>query len=155
MLEGRQFGVGVHAAADWTIALELAMGIGLLLGAALARAEKFKLHAWCQSFIVVLNLVLIFLLMAASFRTQVLSRIPEKLNKFYYAIATLHAALGTVAEFLGLYIVVAAGTKILPERLRLRRYKFWMRSLLALWWIVLLVGAVTYARWHWPQIFKG
>ena len=122
MLDGRHFGVGVHAAADWTVLLEIGMGIGLLLGVAPARAGKYGLHAWCQSTIVVLNWGLIFSLMASSFQRQVIPQIPARLDKFYYSIATAHAALGSIAEFSGLYIILAAGTKLLPEWLRLRRY---------------------------------
>jgi hypothetical protein len=37
---------------------------------------------------------------------------------------------------------------LLPEKLRLKRYKFWMRGVLFIWWIVLLLGMATYARWY-------
>jgi hypothetical protein len=40
------------------------------------------------------------------------------------------------------------GTKLLPERLRIKRTKLWMRSVLALWWIVLVLGVATYIRWY-------
>ena len=48
----------------------------------------------------------------------------------------------------GLYILLAVGTKLLPERLRIKRAKLWMRSVLALWWIVLALGVATYIRWY-------
>ena len=63
----------------------------------------------------------------------------------------MHAALGGIAELGGLYILLAAGTTVLPEKLRIRRYKFWMRGVLFLWWIVLLLGVTTYARWYVPR----
>jgi len=154
MLDGRHFGTGVHAAADITFLLEFGMGVGLLAGAVLARKERFRLHAWCQSAVVLLNFALICFLMLPSFREQIIPKIPSGLCKFYYSIATLHAVFGSVAEVSGLYVILAAGTKVLPERLRLRRYKLWMRSVLVLWWIALLLGFVTYARWHWPQVFR-
>ena len=77
-------------------------------------------------------------------------RIPAKLGKAYYALATAHAALGSVAEIAGLYILLAAGTRVLPEKFRIAKYKLWMRSVLALWWIVLLLGIATYTRWYVP-----
>jgi uncharacterized membrane protein YozB (DUF420 family) len=49
-----------------------------------------------------------------------------------------------LAEILGLYIVLVAGTKILPETWRFKRWKLWMRIELTLWWVVLMMGAVTY-----------
>jgi len=52
-----------------------------------------------------------------------------------------------------LYILLAAGTKLLPEGLRIKRYKLWMRIVLASWWLVLLLGIATYARWYVPHPF--
>lgn len=139
---------------DLVLVLEAAMGFGLLGGALLARLRKFRAHAWCQSAIVLLNFCVILLVMVPSFRTQVTPRIPLKLNKSYYALATAHAALGSIAECAGLYILIAAGTTVLPERLRLARYKLWMRSVLAGWWVVLLLGIATYARWYIPVLSR-
>ncbi len=56
--------------------------------------------------------------------------------------------LGTCAELLTLYILLAAGTRLLPQRFRLIRYKLWMRLALALWWLVLLLWVATYVRWY-------
>lgn len=134
--------------ANLTLLLETAMGVGLLIGALLARRRQFRLHAWCQSVIVLLNLAVIVITMVPSFRTQVVPKLPLRLGKAYYALATTHATLGTITEFAGLYILLAAGTGVLPERLRMTNYKRWMRTVLVLWWVVLLLGMATYARWY-------
>jgi hypothetical protein len=42
--------------ANLVLGLEIAMGVGLLVGARLARKGRFRQHAWCQSSIVLLNL---------------------------------------------------------------------------------------------------
>ena len=139
---------------DLTLLLELGMGIGLLFGSLLARRRHFRLHALCQSCIVLLNLALIVLTMVPSFRLQVSPGLPKKLGRSYYGIAAAHAALGSIAEFAGLYPLLAAGTNLLPKKLRLIRYKFWMRSVLVLWWVVLLLGITTYARWYPPQLMR-
>jgi hypothetical protein len=97
---------------------------------------------------VLLNLAVILLVMAPSFRERVGPRIPEKLNKTFYALATAHAAIGSMAEIGGLYLVLAAGTKVLPQRFRLTQYKRWMRAVLVLWWLALLLGVGTYIRWY-------
>jgi hypothetical protein len=89
--------------------------------------------------------------MLPSFRVHVAPRIPLKLGKAYYAMATAHAVLGTLAEGGGLYILLAVGTRLLPPRLRIRNYKLWMRTVLVLWWAVLLLGLATYARWYIPR----
>jgi uncharacterized membrane protein YozB (DUF420 family) len=140
--------------ANLVLFLELLMGVGLLVGAILARLKRFTQHAWCQSVIVVINLLLIVLTMVPSFRAHVAPRIPLKLGKAYYALATAHAALGTLAEGGGLYILLAVGTSLLPARLRIRNYKPWMRTVLALWWVVLVLGVATYARWYVPHMFR-
>ncbi len=77
------------------------MGVGLLIGALLARMRRFRLQAWCQSVIVLLNLALIVLTMIPSFRVHVVLRIPAKLGRAYYAGQRAHAALGSVAEIAG------------------------------------------------------
>ena len=130
------------------------MGVGLFAGALLARLKRFRQHAWCQSVIVLVNLLLIVVAMLPSFRVYVAPRIPLKLGKAYYAVAAAHAALGILAEVGGLYILLAVGTNLLPPRLRFRNYKLWMRTVLVLWWAVLLLGWATYARWYIPHMFR-
>jgi uncharacterized membrane protein YozB (DUF420 family) len=141
-------------ASNLVLFLEIAMGIGLLLGAHLARKKRFRQHAWCQSAIVLLNLAVVAVMMIPSFRVHVLPRIPAKLSKAYYALATTHGAFGTVTELAGLYVLLSAGTSLLPEKLRITKYKMWMRTVLVLWWVVLLLGMATYARWYVPHLFR-
>lgn len=141
-------GTAAPLRADLVLLLEIAMGVLLLIGALLARMRRYRWHAWCQSAVVLLNLAIILLVMAPSFRERVGPRIPAKLSKTFYALAAAHAALGSIAEVGGLYLVLAAGTNILPQRLRLAHYKRWMRTVLALWWLTLLLGVGTYIRWY-------
>lgn len=137
--------------ADLVLLLQIGMGVGLLIGAWLARIGRYRQHAWCQSTIVLLNLAVIALMMIPSFHVHVFPRIPAKLGKPYYALATAHATLGSLAELGGLYILLAAGTNWLPEKIRITRYKFWMRIVLAAWWLALLLGLATYWRWYVPR----
>jgi uncharacterized membrane protein YozB (DUF420 family) len=141
-------------AANVVLVLEIAMWIGLLLGARLARKGRFRQHAWCQSAIVLLNLAVVAVMMIPSFCLHVLPKIPAKLGKTYYALATTHGALGTLTELAGLYILLSAGTSVFPEQLRITKYKEWMRSVLVLWWVVLLLGMATYTRWYVPHLFR-
>ena len=134
--------------ADLVLLAEIIMAVGLLVGAVLARRKHFRAHAWCQSVIVLTNLAVIVSLMIPSFHTYVFPKIPAKLGKAYYALATAHGALGTIAELGALYILLAAGTEILPQRLRMSDYKLWMRSVLALWWVAFLFGIATYVKWY-------
>ena len=147
-------GTAAPRSADVVLLLEIGMGVALLIGAGLARMRRFRLHAWCQSAIVLLNLVVIVLVMLPSFHVHVSPKIPVKVGKAYYALATAHGALGSVTEIAGLYILLAAGTNVLPHKFRVTEYKLWMRSLLVLWWLVLLLGLATYARWYVPNLFR-
>src|SRR3984957_10243418 len=89
-----------------------------------------------------------------SFHSQVLPRLPKHFRKRYYAIATMHGVLGAMAELLGLYILLVAGTNILPQAWRFRRWKLWMQIELALWLFVLLTGIGTYLVCGVPLEFR-
>ncbi len=83
-----------------------------------------------------------------SFQQQVKPALSKVLHKWYYEAATIHAVLGMTAELLGLYIVLVAGTTVLPHWLRFKHWKWWMRTELVLWTIVLLSGVGTYCAWY-------
>jgi predicted TIM-barrel fold metal-dependent hydrolase len=57
------FETAAPRAADLVLILEIAMGVGLLVGARLARKGRFRQHAWCQSSIVLLNLAVVVVMM--------------------------------------------------------------------------------------------
>lgn len=145
---GAIFPVNAPRSANFTLTLEFAMGSALLCGAWLARRRRYRLHAWCQSLVVLLNLMVIAVAMAPSLYERVLPRIPARLERSFYALATAHAVLAGIAEAGALYVLLAAGTAWLPERWRLESYKSSMRTVLVLWWIALLSGVATYVRWY-------
>lgn len=130
------------------LVIEVLMGLALMGGMVLARRRRFKAHAWCQSAVVLLNLLVIGSFMAPSFHRGVVPGIPSHLGRSYYLLATLHGILGLTAELFGLHVLLVAGTKLLSERLRFTRYKPWMRVALVLWWLDLIFGLATYYRWY-------
>ena len=134
--------------ADLNLVVQLLMGATLIAGAWLARRRRYRAHALCQTTVLVLNLLMIGLVMGPAFQEQVLPGLPRHPAKLYYAIAAVHGALGAVAELLGLYIALVAGTRVVPPRLRFKHWKVWMRAELALWWTVILTGAGTYYSWY-------
>lgn len=140
-------GTGAPFKADLNLVLQIVMGVALLAGVFLARRKLYTAHGICQTTVLLLNLVMIGFVMWPAFQ-QVEPRLPHALHKWYYAAATIHALLGLMAESLGLYIVVVAGTNILPQSLRFKNWKRWMRSELILWYIVLLAGMATYYAWY-------
>lgn len=142
--------LGTNAArsADLNFLAQLAMAASLTLGMFLARKRYFRAHGWTQSAVLLLNLVAIGSVMLPSFRRQVLPHLVSGWHDAYYAGAMIHAGLGGVVELLGLYVVLVAGTNLVPTRLRFRNYKLWMRTTLALWWGIVVLGSGLYALWY-------
>jgi hypothetical protein len=67
----------------------------------------------------------------------------------YYALATTHAALERSPNSPGC-ILLAAGTDVAgeipsPSTSSMQRF--------GLWWLELLLGLATYARWYVPHLF--
>jgi uncharacterized membrane protein YozB (DUF420 family) len=140
-------GTGARLGSDLNLVLQLLMGFALVMGTVFARRGFYRAHAVCQSSVMLLNLVLIAVIMLPPFARDIVPGLPRRLNQAYYLLPTLHALLGTIAQFLGLYIIIRAGTNWLPERLRFQNYKAWMRTTLALWWSVIILGIATYWTW--------
>ena len=142
------FRAGAGLKANINLVVQLAMGVALIAGALFARAKRFTAHGICQAAVLFLNLIMIAFVMLPSFYGQVMPALPKHLTEGYYGVATAHGILGAIAEMFGLYIVLAVGTNIVPRRLRISRWKLWMRVELALWWVVVVTGVLTYYVWY-------
>jgi len=141
-------GTGATFEADLNLAVQVGMGLALVTGSFLARRKRYAAHGICQATVLLLNLGMIGLIMWPSFQQQVRPGLPKVFHKWYYAGSTVHALLGGTAELLGLYIVLVAGTQIVPQSLRFKNWKRWMRVELTLWLIVVLTGVTTYCMWY-------
>jgi len=140
--------INAPAAANLNLAAQLLMGSALMAGMFLARRKLFRAHALCQSVIVLINLIPIAIYMLPVFGRGVLPALPGSLGDRFYLVSTVHAAFGMLAEVFGLYIILSAGTKLLPQALRFENYKRWMRAELALWWLVIAIGVGVYWVWY-------
>jgi uncharacterized membrane protein YozB (DUF420 family) len=134
--------------ADLNLVMQAIMGVALIAGVILAKHKRYTAHGICQSTILLLNLVMIAFVMWPSFQQQVEPKLPRTLDRRYYAVATIHGLLGAAAELLGSYIVIVAGTSALPQRLRFKNWKRWMRTELILWYVVVFTGIGTYYIWY-------
>lgn len=141
-------GTGATFAADVNLMVQLAIGGALMVGVFLAKQKLYRAHAACQTVVLLLNLWMIGFEMWPSFRQQVVPHLPKVFHNRYYTIATAHAILGAAAELLGLYILLVAGTSLVPRSLRFKGWKRWMRVALALWFIALIGGIGTYYAWY-------
>jgi uncharacterized membrane protein YozB (DUF420 family) len=141
-------GSGAPFSADLNLVVQVTMGGALIAGTCLARKRRYKAHAVCQTSVLVLNLGMIWLVMWPSFLQQVKPAPARAFHKWYYQAAITHAVLGTIAEVVGIYIAVVAGTKIIPKRFQFSSWKWWMRAELVLWMVVLVSGFGTYCAWY-------
>ena len=141
-------GTGAPFGADLNLVVQLIMGVALIAGALLAKQKHYTAHGICQATVLLLNLLMIGSVMWPSFQQQVRPALTKVFHRWYYAVATIHAALGITVELLGLYIVIVAGTNVLPHWLQFKQWKLWMRTELALWAIVLASGVGTYCAWY-------
>ncbi len=141
-------GTGATFGADLNLVVQLMMGLALIAGALLAKHRRYRAHGICQTTVLLLNLFMIGSVMWPSFQQQVKPALSKVLHSWYYEAATIHAVLGIAAELLGLYIVIVAGTNVLPQWLRFQHWKLWMRTELVLWAIVLVSGVGTYCVWY-------
>lgn len=129
------------------LVLQLTMGVMLLFGAWLARRGKYVAHGICQTIVYLVNQAAIMFFMAPHFHEGALPGIPAKLKDPFFSVSAAHAAVGTVAVVLGLYLILA-GWKILPPRFRTSRLKQLMRLELGLWWLVIALGVATFVVWN-------
>jgi uncharacterized membrane protein YozB (DUF420 family) len=141
-------GTGATFAADLNLVVQIAMGIGLMVGGLLARLKRYTAHGICQTTVLVLNLFMIGIVMWPSVREQVMPALGKGLHRNYYVVAEVHGLLGAAAELLGLYIVAVTRTRMLPDYLCFTNWKRWMRLELVLWWVVLVSGFGTYYWWY-------
>ena len=142
------FRAGAGLQANFNLVVQLATGGALIAGALFARAKRFTAHGICQSAVLLLNLIMIAFVMGPSFYSRVMPALPKHLTDSYYGAATAHGMLGALAELLGLYIVLSVGTNTVPRRIRISRWKLWMRIELVLWWVVIVTGVLTYYVWY-------
>jgi uncharacterized membrane protein YozB (DUF420 family) len=141
-------GTGASFDADLNLMVQFIMAVALAGGVILAKRKRYRAHGICQTTVLLLNLIMIVLVMGPSFQLQVTPALRTGLHKHYYAVAAVHGFFGITAEFLGLYIVLVAGTNVVPHTLRFRNWKAWMRAEIILWAFVLLTGLTTYCAWY-------
>jgi uncharacterized membrane protein YozB (DUF420 family) len=129
--------------ADVNLVVQLAMGVLLFVGLRLARRSRFRGHGLCQATALVVTLVMTAAWMVPAYHANYGPGI-FRLGNPITIIAAAHVVTGSLALLLGIYVVLVAGTPLVPQPLRFRNYKRWMRILIAVWWLALLFGVLTY-----------
>lgn len=130
--------------ADLNLLVQLALGVLLLCGMLLARRGWYRCHGVCQSTALLGTLALTAIWMIPALRDVYAPGLAGGTVHRVNVSVVAHAGLGSVVLLLGMYVVLVAGTPLIPERWRFRNYKAWMRTLLVLWWATILLGALLY-----------
>lgn len=142
-------GTGATLGADLALIVEVIFFILLCLGISAQLLRKYKWHDRIQAPVVLLNLLFIIFIMTVSFRdAAVIKTLPSRPGDPYYLTVAIHALLGTAAELLAIYCLLA-GFKILPRKIG--RLKHYMRATFALWTLAILFGIGTYYVWYLRQ----
>ena len=129
--------------ADLNLVVQVVLGVLLLAGLVLARRSRYAAHGVCQTVALVATLILTVIWMAPAYHANYGPAIFLLGNRVSVAAAA-HVVSGTAALLLGLYVVLVAGTSLVPAALRFGNYKVWMRALITIWWLALLLGVLTY-----------
>jgi plastocyanin/uncharacterized membrane protein YozB (DUF420 family) len=136
--------LGIRTAADINLAAQLLLLAGLLAGFWLARQKRFDQHANVQTAMVLLNLVFIALVMVPSFYGYVVAGGTTTGRVAQFMIA--HGILGVVVEVFAIYLILRMRTGMIPKALRIGNIKLAMRTTLALWTLLVLLGVGIYAE---------
>lgn len=113
------------------------------LGRQLALAGRYEVHRWVQTAGVVLSTLVALGFMLNSFLTHILPGVPSKLLVGDYAVSTLHAAVGTLAMLLGVFVVLR-GHNLMPKVMRFNNYKPVMRLAYTMYMLASLLGLTVY-----------
>ncbi len=101
-----------------------------------------------------MSLAVIVVMMIPSFRIHVLPKILAKLGEGLLRTGddvcsdrNRHRTRGTIH-------LAVCGHERLPRKLRITKYKVWMRTVLVLWWVALLLGLAACAPWYIPHLLR-
>lgn len=142
---------GTRNAATINLVLALLILAGLYVGFYFARKKLFRPHhAYMQTTMVLLNLVLILSIMVPAFYTFVI--LGGTTTGVVGTLMIVHAILGAITEGVALYLVAGEMTQIIPKQYRIKSLKPVMRATLALWTLVAFLGfGIYYFRYLAPR----
>jgi len=116
-------GQGAPRGADLNLLLQVGVGLLLLIGFGLARRGRYGLHGICQScgFVIALIMTVIWMIPAFhAIHADALGR--GVVNRVTVAVA-IHVVVGTAALLVGAWVILVAGTPLVPARFRFADYK--------------------------------
>lgn len=135
-------GTTASLGADIALVGSIIVALAFTAGAWLARRGQYEAHRWVQTAAAVVNLLLVFGIMIPS----LLAVDPEEnveLPASAFLYMTGHEILGVAALVFGLYVVLR-GNGLVPERLKFKNYRPYMRWAYGLYLAATLIGVAVY-----------
>ena len=137
-------GQGAPWGADLNLVIQVGVGVLLLVGMGLARGGRYGAHGICQSAGYVLALAMTMLWMIPAFHAIHAYALGRGVINRVTVVVAIHIVVGAAALLVGAWILLVAGTPLVPERFRFSNYTRWMRTLLTLWWVAIVLGLAIY-----------
>ncbi len=128
---------------DITLVLILITAILFTIGWRLAVNKKYEAHRWVQTTAATLNAIVVLVAMVNVFIVYIIPGIPGKLLQGSYGATTLHGLVGAIGLVLGVFIVLRANN-LVPQSLRFKNYKLFMRTSYIIYMLATLLGVVVY-----------
>jgi len=141
------FGTKANLFSDINLISQVVLLLGLSVGYYLARRGNIAAHQYNQTAWVLFNIVLTIFIMIVAYVEYVLPGLPGNLRHAYGLVSSIHAALGLLAIFCGVYLILRMNQWI-PRKWRIKWWKKLMRLTLALYWLVGVFGLAIYYFWY-------
>jgi hypothetical protein len=132
--------------ADFNLALEILLVLGLTVGAFLARSGRIEAHRRNQTIWVLVNAALVLCLMLPSMQDVKITKLSD-FSDVRTAVTWAHALVGGLTFLSGMWLVLQMND-VIPARFHVTWWKKLMRLTLAGYWGVALGGMVTYYFWY-------
>lgn len=127
--------------ATFTLVVELLFYLVLCAGVVAQLRGAYKWHDRLQAPIVVLNIFFILFVMVPTFRAVLFNPNSGGLSQVPVLVTAIHGILGTIAQGLAIYCLLA-GFKILPRKIGVLRY--WMWATFVAWTATVMFGVGVY-----------
>jgi N-acetylneuraminic acid mutarotase/uncharacterized membrane protein YozB (DUF420 family) len=127
--------------ADVTLVVQILFYLTLCAGVIVQLQGKYKWHDRLQIPVVVFNIFFILLVMAPTFRAT----LGGPLNGIPPIVTLIHASLGTIAQLLAIYCLLA-GIKVLPRKIGVLRT--WMWAAFTAWTATIIFGIGVYIAFY-------
>ena len=113
------------------------------VGWQLAVHKHYDVHRWVQTSAAIINASVVLVVMVGSFLGFTLPKISNQFAQPPVWVTTVHACVGIITFLLGMFVVLRAN-KLVPQALRFKNYKLFMRTAYALYMTATLVGVAVY-----------